>query len=61
MEEFIKSLGREVPSEQIEDIVAIGDKRRILKYCRRFPLTTKSAPKVTKAKVILPPKIDEEE
>jgi hypothetical protein len=61
LEDFIKSLGRKIPSEQMENIIAIGNKRQIMKYCRRFPLATKPILKVTKAKVILPPKIDEEE
>ena len=45
----------------MESIIAIGNKLRIKKYCRRFPLATKPTPKVTKAKVIVPVKIDEEE
>lgn len=61
LKDFIKSLGREIPAEQIESIIAIGNKVRIKKYCRRFPLATKPTPKVTKAKVIVPVKIDEEE
>ena len=61
LKDFIKSLGREIPAEQMENIIAIGNKRQIMKYCRRFPLATKPTPKITKAKVIVPVKIDEEE
>jgi hypothetical protein len=62
MKEFIKALGRDVPSDQMEDIEAIGNKRKIAKYCRRFPLSTKKATPVAKATPKpTPVKTDEEE
>lgn len=62
LKDFIKSLGREIPKEQMDDIAAIGDKRKILKYCRRFPMASKPVAKPKpKAKVIVPVKVDEEE
>jgi hypothetical protein len=60
LKDFIESLGREIPKEQMDNIVAIGDKRKILKYCRRFPMASKPVAK-PEAKVIVPVKIDEEE
>ena len=60
LKDFIKSLGREIPKEQMENIIAIGDKRQIMKYCRRFPMASKPVAK-PKAKVIVPVKVEEEE
>jgi len=60
LKDFIKSLGREIPAEQMESIISIGNKRQIMKYCRRFPMASKPVSK-PKAKVIVPVKIDEEE
>ena len=66
MKDFILSLGREIPSDQMEAIEAIGDKRKIMKYCMRFTKATskpvtKAAPKATPKAAPKPVKADEEE
>ncbi len=59
MRDFVLSLGKDIPADRIEDIVAIGDKRKIMKYCMRFadkvhtpePVVKKAPPlKAKKAK-----------
>ena len=64
MKDFIDSLNRDIPEHMMETLLSMGDKRKVMKYCKRYPLL-EVKPKVTKKvevkpKVILPPKIVEE-
>tara|TARA_R110002020_G_scaffold431442_1_gene641472 strand:+ start:1346 stop:1546 length:201 start_codon:yes stop_codon:yes gene_type:complete len=66
MRDFILSLGRDIPSDQMESIEAIGDKRKIMKYCLRFTkvaakVEPKAAPKPAPKAAPKPVKADEEE
>ena len=61
MREFILSLGRDIPSDRMEGIEAIGNKLKIAKYCERFPMAAKAAPKPAPKAAPKPVKADEEE
>ena len=62
MEDFILSLGKEIPADKMDDIVAIGDKRKIMKFCMRYAdAKTTAKPKAIPKKVIPVPVKEEEE
>jgi len=52
MRDFVLSLGKDIPADRIEDIVAIGDKRKIMKYCMRFADKIETSEPVAKPKKV---------
>ena len=67
MKDFIDSLNRDIPEHMMETLLSMTDKRKVMKYCKQYPML-KVKPKVVKkveekpkSKVVLPVKEKKEE
>jgi len=59
--ELANSLGKDIPAEALESIADMTTKTQVLKYCGRFPMAAKAAPKAARKAAPKPVKADEEE